>query len=110
MKDPLMFDTLRVADKLADNGFERPQAEGLARVLGDELANRAVSQQQLDMVVGDLRGEFAALATKFDKLEARMEGGFKALEGELKAIHTKFWFLYSALGLLLALGLVEVLA
>ena len=135
MAEQLMIDTLGMADKLENSGFARSQAEGLARALGGELSDRLVSQPQFSMTVTDLHGEIGALAAeirqlrtrindletriealetriealeaRMDRLEARMDRLEAKLEGEFKAIHTKFWFLYSALGLLLALGLLE---
>ena len=43
-----VIDTLRLADRLNEAGFERPQAEGMARALGDELMERMVTKSYLD--------------------------------------------------------------
>ena len=63
--------------------------------------------EALEARIGALEARIEALEARMDRLEARMDRLEAKLEGEFKAIHTKFWFLYSALGLLLALGLLE---
>ena len=63
--------------------------------------------EALEARIGALEARMDRLEARMDRLEARMDRLEAKLEGEFKAIHTKFWFLYSALGLLLALGLLE---
>lgn len=118
MAEQLMIDTLGMADKLESSGFAQSQAEGLARALGEELSERLASQPQFSMTATELRGEIASIAagkateigqlrtrmnemeTRMEALEARMDRLEAKLDGEFKAIHTKLWFLCSALGLL----------
>ena len=47
-----MIDTLRVAGKSMKSGFERQQAEGVVRVLGDELDERMTCKPELEVALG----------------------------------------------------------
>ena len=87
-----MIDTLRFADRLKDSGFESCQAEGMARALGDALT-----------------GTVENLATKsdLDALDAKMSARIEALDTKVGALGTQIRFVFAALALLLALGLVD---
>ena len=80
---PTVIDTLRFADRLKAAGFDGPQAEGMARALGDELADNLVTKRDLDDALQPLRLAIEAVDTK---LEARFEG----LELRLDAIDARF--------------------
>lgn len=105
---PTVIDTLRFADRLKAAGFDDPQAEGMARALGDELADNMVTKRDLDDAVQSLRLAIEAMDAKFEarfeamdqKFEARFEGleprfdaidaKFQALEPRFDAIEAKF--------------------
>ena len=79
------INTLRFSDRLKEAGFTAPQAEALARALGDELTEQLPS-----------KADFQALETKFDGLEAK----FDSLRATLNVG-------FVLIGLLVALGLIE---
>jgi len=83
-----LINTLRFADRLKEAGFAGPQAEALARVLGDELTEQLPS-----------KADFMALQADFKTLEAKFDGLRFTLNIVLVLV-----------GLLVALGLVEPLS
>jgi len=96
-----VIDTLKFADRLKEAGFQPPQAEGLARALGTELAERMVSKRDLDEAVRSLRAmieamdgkfeaKFEAMDAKFEAMDAKFEAKFEALEPRFDAIDAKF--------------------
>ena len=87
-----MIDTLQFADRLKDSGFENRQAEGMARALGDALA---AAVEHL-VTKSDLEREIT-------KISARIE----ALDAKVEALGTQIKFVFAALALLLALGLID---
>lgn len=80
-----LINTLRFSDRLKEAGFTAPQAEALARVLGDELTEQLPS-----------KADFQALETKFDGLEAKFD-----------SLRTTLNVVLVLIGLLVALGLIE---
>lgn len=74
-----VIDTLRFSERLQTSGFAADQANALARALADEVGEQ--------------------LATKKD---------IQRLEGEIKALQTRFNFLFALIGLLVALELIPV--
>lgn len=80
-----LVNTLRFSDRLKEAGFTAPQAEALARALGDELTEQLPS-----------KADFQALEAKFDGLEAK----FDSLRATLNVV-------FVLIGLLVALGLIE---
>lgn len=74
-----VIDTLRFSERLQTSGFAADQANALARALADEMGEQ--------------------LATKKD---------IQRLEGEIKALQTRFNFLFALIGLLVALELIPV--
>jgi hypothetical protein len=74
-----VIDTLRSSERLQTSGFAADQANALARALADEMGEQ--------------------LATKKD---------IQRLEGEIKALQTRFNFLFALIGLLVALELIPV--
>ena len=74
-----VIDTLRFSERLQTSGFAADQANALARALADEMREQ--------------------LATKKD---------IQRLEGEIKALQTRFNFLFALIGLLVALELIPV--
>lgn len=80
-----LINTLRFSDRLKEAGFTDPQAEALARALGDELTEQLPS-----------KADFQALEAKFDGLEAKFDG-----------LRTTLNVVLVLIGLLVALGLIE---
>lgn len=80
-----LINTLRFSDRLKEAGFTAPQAEALARALGDELTEQLPS-----------KADFQALEAKFDGLEAKFD-----------SLRTTLNVVLVLIGLLVALGLVE---
>ena len=76
-----VIDTLRFADRLKAAGFEAPHAEGLARALGSELAERIVTKSDLDEALRPIYARFDAIDARFDAMDAR----FDALAGSTDA-------------------------
>ncbi len=87
-----MIDTLHFADRLKDSGFENRQAEGMARALGDALA-----------------GTVENLATKSDlaALDTKLSARIETLDTKVEALGTQIKFVFAALAMLLALGLID---
>ena len=88
----IMIDTLRFADRLKDSGFESRQAEGMARTLDDELI-----------------GTVEHLATKSDleRESGKVSAKVEALDAKVEALGTQIKFVFAALAMLLALGLID---
>ena len=94
-----MIDTLQFADRLKDSGFENRQAEGMARVLGDVLAS-ALGHLPTK---SDLDALDTKLSARIDALDAKVE----ALDTKVEALGTQIKFVFAALAVLLALGLID---
>lgn len=73
-----LINTLRFSDRLKEAGFTDPQAEALARALGDELTEQLPS-----------KADFQALEAKFDGMRTTLN------------------VVLVLIGLLVALGLIE---
>lgn len=80
---PTVIDTLRFADRLKAAGFDDPQAESMARALGDELADNMVTKRDLDDAVESLRVTIETMDAKF---ESRLEG----VQSRFETMDTRF--------------------
>ena len=76
-----VIDTLKFADRLKAAGFEPPQAEGMARALGDELAERMITRRDLDEALQPIDVRFDAMDTKIDSVHRELSGKFNILVG-----------------------------
>ena len=88
-----VIDTLRFADRLKAAGFEAPHAEGMARALGDELAERMLTKSDLDEALRPIYARFDAIDARFVGIEGRfvgIEGKFVGIDGKFEAIDKKF--------------------
>ena len=127
---PAVIDTLKFADRLKDAGFPPPQAEGLARALGDELGERMVVKRDLDdavqavnrdldnavqtisATIESLDAKFEAMDQKFEAKFLALEPRFDAIDAKLESQHressTRFNVLFGAmaLGFTLVIGLI----
>ena len=84
--NPAVIDTLRFADRLKSSGIEAMHAEGIARALGDELADRMLTRHDLDQALGSVRDSIQAIEARLDGLDPR----FDAIDTKFEAIDTKF--------------------
>ena len=120
----VVLDTLRIADRLKRFGFERRQAEGMARVLSEEMSEligRLVTRSDLATEIGtvrsdftdlrsdftDLRSDFTALRSDFTALDARLTARIDALNAKVDALSTQIRFIFAILAVLLALGIID---
>lgn len=92
-----VIDTLRFADRLKEAGFERPQAEGMARALGDELAERMLTRRDLHEALGPIHARLDAMDARFEGIDARLdamdakfERRFEGVDARLDAMDAKF--------------------
>ena len=109
-----VIDTLRFADRLKAAGFEAPHAEGLARALGDELAERLVTKGDLDEALRPIYAKFDAIDGKFVGIDARFEGidarfdamdaRFDAMDGKIDSVHRELSGKFNILVGVMALG------
>ena len=106
-----VIDTLRFADRLKAAGFEAPRAEGLARALGDELAERIVTKSDLDEALRPIYARFDAIDARFEAIDVRfeaMEGSsnarFDALDAKIDAVHRELSGKFNILVGVMALG------
>ena len=85
-----VIDTLRLADRLKESGFEDRQAEGLARALGNEITEHLVTKANLDAAVEIVRGDYRALdekfCGKFDSVDAR----FDSVDSRFDSVGSRF--------------------
>ena len=117
-----VIDTLRFADRLREAGFEGPQAEGMARALGDELAERMLTRRDLQEALRPIHARFDAMESKFDArldvVDARLDGmdskfnamedkfdaKFDALRAEIGSVHRELSGKFNVLVGVMALG------
>ena len=84
--NPAVIDTLRFADRLKSSGIEAMHAEGIARALGDELADRMLTRHDLDQALEPVRDSIQAIEARLDGLDPR----FDAIDAKFDAIDAKF--------------------
>lgn len=89
MMNLAVIDTLKFADQLKNAGFPPPQAEGLARALGDELGERMVLKRDLDDAVQamnrNLDNAVQAINVTIETLDAKIESRFEAMDQKLES-------------------------
>ena len=110
-----VIDTLRLADRLKESGFQDMQAEGLARALGDEFADRIVTKADLDSGIKLVRADYRALDEKLDtridaldqKFDAKFDGLDQKFDARFDSLGRQITFMFAALAALLALGLID---
>ena len=99
-----VIDTLRLADRLKAAGFEAPRAEGLARALGDELAERIVTKSDLDEALRPIYARFDAIEARFDAFVASTDARFNALDAKIDSVHRELSGKFNILIGVMALG------
>ena len=96
-----VIDTLRLADRLKESGFEDRQAEGLARALGNEITEHLVTKADLDAAVEIVRGDYRALDEKFcgkfdsvdarfDSVDSRFDARFDSVDSRFESVDSRF--------------------
>ncbi|MDE0038354.1 MAG: hypothetical protein OXU77_12495 [Gammaproteobacteria bacterium] len=92
--NPAVIDTLKFADRLKNAGFPPPQAEGLARALGEEMGERMVVKRDLDDAVQatkrDLDDAVHAINATIETLDAKFEAMDQKFESRFEAMDQKF--------------------
>ena len=92
--NPAVIDTLKFADRLKNAGFPPPQAEGLARALGDEMGERLVVKRDLDDAVQamnrNLDDAVQAINATIESLDAKFEARSEAMDQKFEAMDQKF--------------------
>ena len=102
-----VIDTLRLADRLKAAGFEAPHAEGMARALGDELAERMLTKSDLDESLRPIHATLDRMDARFEAIDGRFEAMDAKFEAKFEAMDSKFNVLVGvmALGFTLLVGL-----
>ena len=95
-----VIDTLRFADRLKEAGFEAPHAEGMARALGDELAERMLTRNDLDKALRPIYARLDAMDARFDAMDAR----FDAMDAKIDSVHRELSSKLNMLVGVMALG------
>ena len=90
MMNATVIDTLRFADRLKAAGFEALRAEGLARALGDELADRMLTRNDLDETRRAIDARFDAMDARFMEMEGRFDAKFETVDAKFGAMDAKF--------------------
>ena len=88
-----VIDTLRFADRLKEAGFEAPHAEGMARALGDELAERMLTRNDLDKALRPIYARLDAMDARFDGIDGKFVGvdaRFRAMDARFDAMDARF--------------------
>ena len=87
-----VIDTLRFANRLKAAGFEAPRAEGMARALGDELADRMLTRSDLDEALGPVQANIRIMEATVEAMEATVEAMDTKFDAkfEFEALDTKF--------------------
>ena len=109
-----VIDTLRFADSLKAAGFEVPQAEGLARALGDELAERMLTKADLDDALRPINGKFDSIDARFERVDAKFDGidarfdgidaRLDAMDANIDSVHRELSSKFNTLVGVMALG------
>ena len=81
-----VIDTLKFADRLKAAGFEPPQAEGMARALGDELAERMITRRDLDEALQPIDVRFDAIDARFDAMDTKIDSVHRELSGKFNIL------------------------
>lgn len=81
----VLFDTLKLADRLEAAGMPPEQAKGTAAALAEATAETVATRQDLQLAVSDLRGEIATLRGEIHEVEGRLRAEIATLRGETRA-------------------------
>ena len=88
MSQPVV-DTLQISEALRKTGMEREQAEGLARVLGDELGEHVVAQGDLQTGFQEIRGQIQSVDHRVDLARTELVGQIRILDGKIDGVRTE---------------------
>ena len=82
MRSVPVIDTSRYAAELRESGVGPRQAEGMARALNDELAERVLTKADLDERLLPIQHELTELGTRLNAMDVKFETKFDALDGK----------------------------
>ena len=111
-----VIDTLRVSETLQQSGMAREQAEGVARILGNELGEHVAVQSDLDTGFQGVRSEMALMRSELEarigEVRSELEAKIGDVRSDLKALNTKFnlgfGLLVAFLSVLVGIGLLNL--
>ena len=96
-----VIDTLRFANRLKAAGFEAPRAEGMARALGDELADRMLTRSDLDEALGPVQANIRIMEATVEAMDTKFDAKFEAMDtkfdAKFEALDAKFETKFEAL-------------
>ncbi len=90
MRAAPVIDTSRYAAELRKTGVEPKQAEGMARVLNDELAARVLTKADLDERLLPIHRELTQLSTRLDAIEVKSDSQYEATTARFESLTTHF--------------------
>jgi predicted nucleic acid-binding Zn-ribbon protein len=92
----VLFDTLKLAERLEAAGMPPEQAKGTAAALAEGLTDTVATAADIEMVRGEireaelrLRGEITELRGEVHKVEARLRGEITELRGEVHGVEAR---------------------
>ena len=115
-----VIDTLRVSETLQQSGMAREQAEGVARILGNELGEHVAVQSDLDTGFQGVRSEMALMRSELEagigarigEVRSELEAKIGDVRSDLKELNTKFnlgfGLLVAFLSVLVGIGLLNL--
>ena len=92
-----VIDTSRYAAELRESGVEPRQAEGMARALNNELAERVLTKAYLDERLLPIQHELASLGARLDVMEVKFDALDEKGEARSNALDEKFETKFNAL-------------
>jgi Coiled-coil domain-containing protein 90-like len=103
----VLFDTLKLADRLEAAGMPPEQAKGTAAALAEGLTDTVATAADIETVRSEireselrLRGEIAALRADITALRGDMQTGDERLHGEIKGLQSRlvWWIIGTGVG------------
>ena len=82
----VVFDTLKLSQKLEGAGFTREQATGAAKALSDTFTDSVATKGDVDAVRKDVKVESDKLRGEMREMENRIDGKFEAVKGDIRAV------------------------
>ena len=89
----VVFDTLKLSQKLEGAGFTREQATGAAEALSDTFTDSVAAkgdlremESRIDVKLEAIKGDLRAVRGEMREMEGRIDGKFEAVKGEMRLI------------------------
>ena len=80
----VVFDTLKLSQKLEGAGFTREQATGAAVALSDTFTDNVATKGDVDAVRKDVKVESDKLRGEMREMESRIDGKIESVRGEMR--------------------------